>query len=136
MPQEKGVGVDGWNAYLLRKSPVNVRRAYWECLVEMIQTMTFPTEYKQWVAMLAIKSADENPRDLARRRDLWIVCHGQKIIMRMLNPEYERARDDGAGASGATCGGATDAGAEDDVRRVHGLRDVLHVLCTDGTARM
>ena len=93
--QEKGVGVDGWNAYLLRKSPVNVRRAYWECLVEMIQTMTFPTEYKQWVAMLAIKGADENPRDLARRRDLWIVCHGQKIIMRMLNPEYERAAEAG-----------------------------------------
>ena len=98
---EKGVGVDGWNAYLLRKSPVNVRRAYWQCLVEMIKTTTFPPEYKRWVAMLAIKGADENPRDLTRRRDLWIVCHGQKIIMRMLNPEYERAAEAGVPLSQA-----------------------------------
>ena len=46
-------------------------------------------------AMLSIKSNDEDPRDLARRRDLWVVCHGQKLIMRILNPEYERAADAG-----------------------------------------
>ena len=41
--------------------------------------------------MLAVKSADEDPKDISRRRDLWVVCHGQKIIMRMLNREYEKA---------------------------------------------
>ena len=45
--------------------------------------------------MLAVKSADEDPRSLERRRDLWVVCHGQKIIMRMLNAEYERAAEAG-----------------------------------------
>ena len=29
----------------------------------------------------------------SRRRDLWVVCHGQKLIMRMLNPEFERAAE-------------------------------------------
>ena len=44
--------------------------------------------------MLAVKSRDEDPRQLERRRDLWLTCHGQKLIMRMLNHEYERVADD------------------------------------------
>ena len=88
--KEKGVGVDGWNAYLLRMAPEEVQKEYWEALCGMITTTTFPPEYKKWVAMLAMKK-DEDPRDLTRRRDLWVVCHGQKLIMRMLNTEYEKA---------------------------------------------
>lgn len=42
--------------------------------------------------MLAMKPG-EDARDLTRRRDLWITCHGQKLLMRMLNTEYERAAD-------------------------------------------
>ena len=81
--------MDGFNAHLLKHAPVGVRKAYWEALAEMVSTLTFPPEYKQWTAMLAMKGDDEDPRDLARRRDLWVVCHGQKLIMRMLNKEYE-----------------------------------------------
>ena len=57
----------------------------------MIHTNEYPAEYKRWIAMLAVKSADEDPKDISRRRDLWVVCHGQKIVMRMLNREYETA---------------------------------------------
>ena len=45
----KGVGVDGWNAYLLRQAPESMRRAYWVCTTEMIRTATFPPELIQTV---------------------------------------------------------------------------------------
>ena len=43
---KKGVGADGFNAYLLRKAPRTVREEYWKCMVEMIQTRTFPAEWQ------------------------------------------------------------------------------------------
>ena len=43
--------------------------------------------------MLAMKGADEDPRELERRRDLWLTCHGQKLIMRMINDEYAQAAE-------------------------------------------
>ena len=90
----KGVGVDGFNSYLLRKASPTIQRTYWQALCAMIRTREFPDEYREWVAMLAIKSADEDPRQLERRRDLWVTCHGQKLIMRMINKEYERTSDE------------------------------------------
>ena len=42
----KGVGVDGFNAHLLKHAPVGVRKAYWQALAEMLHTLTFPPEYK------------------------------------------------------------------------------------------
>ena len=86
-----GVGADGFNAYTLRHATTAIQEEYWRLLVNMIQTNEYPAEYKRWIAMLAVKSADEDPKDISRRRDLWVVCHGQKIIMRMLNREYETA---------------------------------------------
>ena len=71
----KGVGVDGFNGYLLRQAPEAVRAEYWSLICTMIDTAQYPPEYKQWVAMLAMKGADEDPRELGRRRDLWVVCH-------------------------------------------------------------
>ena len=89
----KGVGIDEWNSYLLRKTPVRMQRAYWHALCQMVRTSRYPAAYHEWIAMLAVKSRDEDPRQLERRRDLWLTCHGQKLIMRMLNHEYERVAD-------------------------------------------
>ena len=89
--RDKGVGCDGFNAYVLRRLSKRIREMYHSELVKMMHSCEFPAAYKVWIAMLAMKGADEEPNDLARRRDLWVVPHGQKIIMRMLNPEYERA---------------------------------------------
>ena len=86
-----GVGADGFNAYTLRHATTAIQEEYWQLLVQMIHTNEYPAEYKRWIAMLAVKSADEDPKDISRRRDLWVVCHGQKIVMRMLNREYETA---------------------------------------------
>ena len=39
----KGVGADGWNAYLLRRAPVAVQRAYYDALCIMIRTSVYDT---------------------------------------------------------------------------------------------
>ena len=57
----KGVGCDGWNAYLLRKAPEGVRRLYWRALQEAAQQRKFPEEWKRKVAMLFMKPG-EDPR--------------------------------------------------------------------------
>ena len=40
--------------------------------------------------MLAMKPG-EDVYDLSRRRDLWLMPHGQKLVMRLLQTEYDRA---------------------------------------------
>ena len=87
----KGVGVDGYNSYLLLRSPEWVQRNYWLALTQMIEQKIYPPEYHEWVAILLSKGVHENPRDITRRRDIHMTCHGQKLIVRMLTNEYERA---------------------------------------------
>jgi hypothetical protein len=84
----KGVGVDGFNAYLLRKAPEAVQREYWRDLQQCIRTQSFPTPWKERVAMLAIKPG-EDPADIDRRRDLWLECHGSKLTMWMLGDNVD-----------------------------------------------
>ena len=52
---QKGVGCDGWNAYLLRKAPEALQRRYWRATQEALRTHTFPKEWKNKVAMLFMK---------------------------------------------------------------------------------
>ena len=67
-----GVGIDGWSAYLLRKAPAEVQQGYWRDLTLCIARQRFPAEYTEWIALLAMKPG-EDPRELSRRRDLWLV---------------------------------------------------------------
>ena len=48
------------------------------------------TEWQEKVAMLFMKPG-EDPSDLSRRRDIWLECHGHKLMMWLLGAEYERA---------------------------------------------
>jgi len=57
----------GGQQALAGATPVGVRKAYWEALTEMVRTLAFPPEYKQWTAMLAMKGDDEDPRDRSSR---------------------------------------------------------------------
>ena len=43
----KGVGVDGFNTYLLAKAPEEVQRAYWEALKGCIRSRQWPEEWKE-----------------------------------------------------------------------------------------
>ena len=60
---QKGVGCDGWNAYLLRKAPEALQRRYWRAAQEALRTHTFPKEWKNKVAMLFMKP-NEDPSEL------------------------------------------------------------------------
>ena len=90
---KKGVGVDGYNPYLLRRASEATQRMYWLALTDMVTNLEFPLEYKEWVALLLSKGASEDQRDITRRRDIWLSPGGQKILMKMLNIEYTRAAD-------------------------------------------
>ena len=84
------VGEDGFSAYLLRMAPEDLQREYYECLKVIIRERTFPPEWLERVAVMAMKPG-EHPAELGRRRDLWIEAHGSKITMLLLGDEYERA---------------------------------------------
>ena len=86
----KGVGCDGWNAYLLRKAPEAVQMRYWRALQLAVRERRFPGEWREKVAMLFMKPG-EDPSDLEGRRDIWLECHGHKLTMWLLGAEYERA---------------------------------------------
>ena len=74
----------------MRIAPVEIQKVYWRQLQAIVREEDYPIEWNQWTAMLAVKPG-EDPKDLSRRRDLWIQCHSQKCLMRTLLPEYDRA---------------------------------------------
>ena len=49
------------------------------------------------IAMLLVKPG-EDPRNLERRRDIWLQCHSLKCVTRMILPAYEDAMDRNVGA--------------------------------------
>ena len=87
-----GVGCDGFNAWLLRITPKDMKDRYYELLCHMARSKVFPEEFKDWRCVLAMKK-NEDPRLVHRRRDLWLTPHAQKIIARMIGEEYERVAD-------------------------------------------
>ena len=104
------VGDDGFSAYLLRRAPETVKARYHASLTTLMRSRKFPVEYSRWNAMLAMKKG-EDPKELGRRRDLWVTCHAQKMIMRMIQPEYDDAvRNEAMGsqAAGVAGRGATE----------------------------
>ena len=125
--QKTSVGMDGWNSYILSRMGEKVKVMYWECIVEAMKTGVYPTEWSSWYAMLAGKKG-EDPAELARRRDLWVVCHGQKIVMRMIFPEYTAASDRGVPASQA--GFEKNRGAPEQSMTMRNIQD--HAAQTGG----
>ena len=73
---------------MLRAMGAEMHRIFWETLRDMVEAQQFPEEWNQWVAMLAMK-AGEDPKDLGRRRDLWVQCHAYKCLMRMITRGYD-----------------------------------------------
>ena len=89
----KVVGCDGWNAYLLKRAPEELQRAYWRAMQAAARRRLFPEEWGKKVAMLFMKPG-EDPSELGRRRDIWLECHGLKLMMWLLGNEYERAAEE------------------------------------------
>ena len=53
-----------------------------------IRTEEYPEVWREWIAMLTLK-AGGTASDIAQYRDLWLVPHGQKLVMHMLSNEYD-----------------------------------------------
>ena len=85
---KKGTGKDGFNAYLLLRAPEWLQRAYWEATMRCIRTEEYPEVWREWIAMLTLKTGG-TASDIAQYRDLWLVPHGQKLVMHMLSNEYD-----------------------------------------------
>jgi len=83
-----GVGGDGYSGYLTRKAALSVQRIYYDALLDVLATRDFPPEWKLWECVLLMKPG-EDPRELGRRRDIWLMPHSLKVASRMLMLEYE-----------------------------------------------
>ena len=55
---------------------------------DVLAAHDFPPEWKQWECVLLMKPG-EDPRELGRRRDIWLMPHSLKAAARMLMFEYE-----------------------------------------------
>ena len=71
----------------LRKAPIEITDAYISLVHDILDEGVIPAQWKQWTALLAMKKG-EDPRDLSRRRDLWLAPHAVKLITRCLTQEY------------------------------------------------
>lgn len=74
-----GVGIDGFPAYLLQQAPQEVLEEYHADICAMLESGDTPPHWKEWTALLAMKKG-EDPRELGRRRDLWLAPHGLKVV--------------------------------------------------------
>ena len=61
---------------------------YYETLLDALTAHDFPPEWKLWECVLLMKPG-EDPRELGRRRDIWLMPHSLKVAARMLMFEYE-----------------------------------------------
>ena len=85
----KGLGTDGFDGYLLREGPDELRRMFHTIIKGIITSQEYPPEWNQWIAMLAMKPG-EDPKELGRRRDLWLQCHSEKCVVNMLRKHYDK----------------------------------------------
>ena len=84
----KGLGPDGFDGYLLRQGPEELQKLYHGILINIVETEQYPAEWNDWIAMLAMKPG-EDPKEMGRRRDLWLQCHSEKCLMRMVKEHYD-----------------------------------------------
>ena len=89
----KGVGVCGWNEYLLKKADTATKEKYLDALKNAASIREWPTQWKEWTATFAMKPK-EDPRELLRRRDLWSLCSGLKVVGRILGAMYDEKAEE------------------------------------------
>eukprot|EP00965_Chrysotila_dentata_P061472 2035901-Pleurochrysis_carterae.AAC.1 len=90
--QHKGLGIDGFDGYLVRNAPEQLQDLYHEVIRNILIQEDYPTEWNEWIAVLMMKPG-EDPSELGRRRDIWLQCHSMKYVCRMLETEYNEVAD-------------------------------------------
>ena len=92
----KGLGGDGFDGYMVRVMGERMQKRYWRILRGMVKAQRYPAGWNEWIAMLLMKPG-EDPKNLERRRDIWLQCHSLKCVTRMILPAYEGATDRNVG---------------------------------------
>ena len=62
---------------------------YYAWVMESMREAEVSDSYGEWIALLIDKKG-EDQRKLGRKRDLWLMCHGMKVITMILQEEYGR----------------------------------------------
>ena len=98
--KNKGVGVDGWSVRLAQEQSELCMWWHYQWVREAMERVEIPQSYSEWVAILLNKPG-EDPRKLGRKRDIWLMCHGLKVMTMLMQGEYERlAGVEGSGSQG------------------------------------
>ena len=90
--QHKGLGLDGFDGFLIRNAPQQLQNTYHEVIRDILVQEDYPTEWNEWIAVLMMKPG-EDPFELGRRRDIRLQCHSMKYVCRMLEAEYNDVAD-------------------------------------------
>eukprot|EP00965_Chrysotila_dentata_P097061 3208342-Pleurochrysis_carterae.AAC.2 len=88
----KGLGIDGFDGYLIRNATQEIQDIYHEVIKDILIQEDYPTEWNEWIAVLMMKPG-EDPFELGRRRDIWLQYHSMKHECRMLEPGYNEVAD-------------------------------------------
>ena len=75
----KGVGVDGWSLKLAQQLGDKEMAMYYRWVMGCIRKAEVSDTYGRWIALLIDKKGEDR-RNLGRKRDLWLMCHGLKVI--------------------------------------------------------
>eukprot|EP00965_Chrysotila_dentata_P070624 2335072-Pleurochrysis_carterae.AAC.1 len=86
--QNKGLGTDGFDGFLIRNAPLEWQDIYHETITDILVQEDYPAEWNEWLAVLMMKPG-EDPFELGRRRDIWLQCHSMKYACRLLEAEYK-----------------------------------------------
>ena len=86
------VGVDGWSKVLGGKASDYVLGLHYDWIRECMREATFSESYSEWIALLLMKPG-EDPSKVGRRRDIWLMSHGLKVVTLMVKEEYDRVAE-------------------------------------------
>ena len=77
----KAVGSDLLDGYLLRIATKGIQKDYWRLLVEIVETRAYPGTHANGTTGLLAMKPGEDPKELDRRRDLWVQPQSLKGLM-------------------------------------------------------
>ena len=103
--KNKGVGVDRWSLRLAQEAGDQVMQLQYGWVMECMDRADMADSYREWVAILLNKPGEDS-RKFQRRRDIWLTCHGAKVIALIMQEEYERL----AGVEGSISQGGWERG--------------------------
>eukprot|EP00965_Chrysotila_dentata_P113004 3733781-Pleurochrysis_carterae.AAC.1 len=57
--QHKGLGSDGFDGFLIRSAPQELKSTYHEVIKDILVQEDYPTEWNEWIAVLMMKPGED-----------------------------------------------------------------------------